>query len=488
MSADAPTVFWVGILVICTLGVLLPLRLDDREDHIVLTVGATVAGGAMGAQGVILVWGALALGAPLIVGWAVLGRRFSHLGWHGAGQRLKWAGLSAASITVGFVCAVGVYTAVLDGTYPVRLDTLDGFAKAGVQVTVAWVGTMSLRLVSLRWLSGALIRKGLDPIDSPLIPYLIPLMAGFPLVTASVALYDPLAPWPSILILWWCLPIYVATAIDLHRRQLAQDLRRDALAQQRLAAIGEVSARIVHQSRHQVGLMGWSIHRLRGLLGRSDPTSVALANAELDAVAEAKENLSRMLASELLHEAPAEGDGSATTPTSRGTGRGRGQGPARTTAAELVADVAARLADEARREGVRIQLRIDDAAGDTAVATELHDAVFNLVDNAIDAARLEVTVEVTGVGSTGSTGASALEIRVGDDGDGFGDLDPARLVEPFFTTKSDGTGMGLAIADAVIADVGGALTYERSETRTVFTVRLPVANSPVDPPRVTTGP
>ena len=46
---------------------------------------------------------------------------------------------------------------------------------------------------------------------------------------------------------------------------------------ERLAAIGEASARIVHQSRHLVAVMGWSIHRL---LGRSDTTPDARRELE----------------------------------------------------------------------------------------------------------------------------------------------------------------------------------------------------------------
>jgi two-component system sensor histidine kinase FlrB len=53
--------------------------------------------------------------------------------------------------------------------------------------------------------------------------------------------------------------------------------------------------------------------------------------------------------------------------------------------------------------------------------------------------------------------------------------DAARAFEPFFTTKADGTGMGLAIADAVVGDLGGELRYERVNGHTRFVVTLPRA-------------
>ncbi|MEZ5134581.1 MAG: hypothetical protein R2699_05865 [Acidimicrobiales bacterium] len=200
------------------------------------------------------------------------------------------------------------------------------------------------------------------------------------LVVAAVALYAPAEPWPSLFILWWCVPLFAATAFDLHRRRLAQELRRDLLAKQRLAAIGEVSARIVHQSRHQVGIMGWSIHHLRPLVGRSDPEAVAVANAELDALAEAKDRLGAMLASELLAERATTPDEALEPPTSQ------------VALADLVADVVAELGPGMTSAGVELRLDLGATDGSAAVPPALRDVAFNLVDNAIDAAASEVVV------------------------------------------------------------------------------------------------
>ncbi|MCB1250429.1 MAG: HAMP domain-containing histidine kinase, partial [Acidimicrobiales bacterium] len=132
--------------------------------------------------------------------------------------------------------------------------------------------------------------------------------------------------------------------------------------------------------------------------------------------------------------------------------------------ADLVADVVAELGPRATSAGVELRLDLGATDGTAAVPPALRDVAFNLVDNAIDAAASEVVVRV------GPGAAEALLVI--DDGPGLDGSSARRAFEPFFTTKADGTGMGLAIADAVVAELGGDVTYRRSDGRTVFAVTL----------------
>jgi signal transduction histidine kinase len=469
---DEPALFVIGLSAVMAVGCLLPIQIDDREDHIVLTIAAAVAGGILGIRALVLVWSGVAFAVPVLLAWSFLPGNRDRLGLRGWIRKVGFVALTAFAVTVGFFLANFVYVGIFSRDYPVLVDTSPNFAVAGVVVFASWVGTMSVRVVSLGRRSGSVLREGLDPFDSMLIPYLLPLMAGFPLISASDAMYNPTDPWPCLLILWWCFPLYAATAFELRRRRLAQELRRDAFAKQRLAAIGEVSARIVHQSRHQVGLMGWSIHRLRGLAGRSDPDDVLAAQHELDALAQAKDRLSEMLASELLHETSAAGEADGDSEGEGDEHAAVGDAPARGAAPRssvtfdgVVAEVRAQLQAEADREGVALDVEVDPDLGARPAAGQLRDAVFNLVDNAIDAAASRVAVRLEAVDG-------AAVIRVCDDGPGLTERDASRVFEPFFTTKSDGTGMGLAIADALVGDLGGDLRYERAGGTTAFVITL----------------
>jgi signal transduction histidine kinase len=71
--------------------------------------------------------------------------------------------------------------------------------------------------------------------------------------------------------------------------------------------------------------------------------------------------------------------------------------------------------------------------------------------------------------------ASWLEVTVSDAGGGIAPDDRDRIFEPFFTRKEGGTGLGLAISREIVVAHGGMLTCESGSTGgTIFRLRLPV--------------
>jgi len=94
-------------------------------------------------------------------------------------------------------------------------------------------------------------------------------------------------------------------------------------------------------------------------------------------------------------------------------------------------------------------------------------ACTNLVNNSLEAGATRVAVRVT-------EESGELVIRVLDDGPGFESSDAARLAEAFYTTKSHGTGLGLAVVQAVIKAHQGRFSIASPEQGgAVATLRLP---------------
>ena len=50
----------------------------------------------------------------------------------------------------------------------------------------------------------------------------------------------------------------------------------------------------------------------------------------------------------------------------------------------------------------------------------------------------------------------------------------ANIFEPFVTSKSAGTGLGLPVTAKIISDHGGVIDYRREEDRSVFRLLLPL--------------
>jgi len=70
-----------------------------------------------------------------------------------------------------------------------------------------------------------------------------------------------------------------------------------------------------------------------------------------------------------------------------------------------------------------------------------------------------------------------VALRIEDTGPGLTAEAASRVFTPFFTTKTDGTGLGLAYARKVIGGMGGTIDLKnRKDTRgAVLDIRLPAA-------------
>jgi signal transduction histidine kinase len=101
---------------------------------------------------------------------------------------------------------------------------------------------------------------------------------------------------------------------------------------------------------------------------------------------------------------------------------------------------------------------------------ELMERVFyNLVLNAAQASPKKGAVTV----KTRPAGAE-VEISVIDRGSGIDPKDRENIFNPFFTTKSEGVGLGLAIVSKIVDEHGGHILVEsRSGEGSVFLVYLP---------------
>ncbi|GFE60471.1 cache domain-containing protein [Geobacter sp. AOG2] len=74
-----------------------------------------------------------------------------------------------------------------------------------------------------------------------------------------------------------------------------------------------------------------------------------------------------------------------------------------------------------------------------------------------------------------------VRVMVQDKGCGIQDEDKERLFSPFFSTKAQGTGLGLAVSYSIVRDHGGEIRVEsRVGEGTTFTVVLPLRQEPVD--------
>jgi signal transduction histidine kinase len=104
------------------------------------------------------------------------------------------------------------------------------------------------------------------------------------------------------------------------------------------------------------------------------------------------------------------------------------------------------------------------------VRDQLVQAFLNLILNAIDATDKGGRVEISAEQEDDS-----VCIAIRDDGTGIAPEHAPKLFQPYFTTKKQGTGLGLFVTRKLLAENGGSVDFESKVGEgTVFRVRLPV--------------
>lgn len=102
----------------------------------------------------------------------------------------------------------------------------------------------------------------------------------------------------------------------------------------------------------------------------------------------------------------------------------------------------------------------------------MRQALGNIVQNALDAMPAGGTLEVDARSEGGDT---VLTIR--DSGHGISRENVRKVFLPFFTTREQGVGMGLALAHKIVTAHGGRIDVESAEGQgTAFTITLPKKN------------
>jgi PAS domain S-box-containing protein len=113
---------------------------------------------------------------------------------------------------------------------------------------------------------------------------------------------------------------------------------------------------------------------------------------------------------------------------------------------------------EAKAAGVALHLDLDASLPDVEIdRIQIEQVVLNLLRNALEAvsegARGTHAIHLEAV----AMADGGCEVRVRDDGPGLPGGDLTKLLEPFFTTKPQGLGMGLPISRRIVEAHGGSL-------------------------------
>jgi PAS domain S-box-containing protein len=240
---------------------------------------------------------------------------------------------------------------------------------------------------------------------------------------------------------------YIGSVLDITDRKGAEESNRALAHVQRLAIIGELTAAVAHELRQPSAAIMSNAEAALALLDSGETPSGEVREIINDikhANLRANEVLGRIQDFLRKRDAPME--------------------PLDFHAA-VVSDVLWLAASDARKRHVRIRTDLSDAL--PAVVgnrTQLQQVLLNLIVNAMDA------MSNTPEGNRQITLRTRLDhdghvaVTVADCGSGVASRDLPRLFESFFTTRSEGMGLGLSIARSIVETHRGRIWAANNES------------------------
>jgi two-component system, NtrC family, nitrogen regulation sensor histidine kinase GlnL len=242
-----------------------------------------------------------------------------------------------------------------------------------------------------------------------------------------------------------------------HRKELEEDLKRA----DRLAMVGTLAAGLAHEIRNPLGGIKGAAQLLKRSLGRD---SALLEYADI--MVREVDRVDKLIEQLLDLSRPAKLELTALN------------------IHEILEEVLLLQAQAPEERKMNVKKRFDPSLppirGDRAQLTQVF---LNLVKNARQAMTETGTLTVTTrvetdfhIRDQGAGRSKFIWIDIQDNGIGINDEDLPHIFSPFFSTKHNGTGLGLAVCYRIIKEHGGLIRVESAAGRgTTFKVSLVVA-------------
>ena len=308
--------------------------------------------------------------------------------------------------------------------------------------------------------------------------YFGPRIAGVAALTAGALfalaawLVPPWVGWPSVLFLSVSagLPaVSLGLVAERERRareqvdQLNSELtgtltrlqaaQHELLVSERMATVGRLSLKVAHEVRNPISAIELNAEMLQDIVGGETSESMEEAKHLVSAIRDQVSALDALTEEYLAF---------ARFPRPQFEEESIN---------EMVTELADFVRPVATQQGLTLRVETDPAVPMIEIDRGLlRQAIHNLVKNAFEALSRggEVTIASRLEGEV-------VEVSVSDSGPGISTEVAERLFEQFFTTKPQGTGLGLGITRQITEEHGGEIRWANGAERGVtFTMRLPV--------------
>ncbi len=237
--------------------------------------------------------------------------------------------------------------------------------------------------------------------------------------------------------------------------QLLNSTREQMVTNEKLVALGELTAGIAHEINNPTAVILGNIELIKWELTQHP----AQVDEEVELIVQQVQRINAIIQSLLQYARPGEMSMPVTLEAINPI------------IEEML--VLVRHSLNAKSVSVVLDLQADQPA--CVNRQQLLQVLINLVVNAAHATDGDGEVRVLSRNWVSGDGAPlGVQIRVEDDGCGIEPELQSRIFDPFFTTRKQGTGLGLSLSYGIVRRFGGILELESQPDKgSVFTVKLP---------------
>ena len=224
-----------------------------------------------------------------------------------------------------------------------------------------------------------------------------------------------------------------------------KNLRERVIKTERMAALGEVAARVAHEIRNPLVSLGGFAKRLEkrldgGLKEYAD--IIAKEVGRLETIL--NEILGFVKEARIMKET--------------------------VDANTIIEDVIAPMQAEIEDKGIVIVKEFGEPVEIFVDPGRMKDALLNILRNSVQAVEAGGSITVRTYGKDGE-----CVFEIADTGSGIAETDKASIFDPFFTTKKSGTGLGLTITHSIIEEHAGRIEVRSEPGKgTIFSVFIPL--------------
>jgi signal transduction histidine kinase len=305
----------------------------------------------------------------------------------------------------------------------------------------------------------------------PRVALLMALVAGL-LYAAAAALAPPWVGWTPVVILsaLFGLPAFALGHVAERERRARTEVERlntellgtltrlqaaqeELVVAERMATVGRLSLKVAHEVRNPIAAIELNAEMLGDIVGEQSAPEMeeaaTLVSAIRDQVTALDALTEEYLAFARFPRPHFEED----------------------SVNEMVVGLAEFVRPLATRQGIEVDVKTDPAIPPLTIdRTLLRQAVLNLLKNGLEVLPQGGVLTVT----TRHVG-DAVVIDVTDNGPGIQPEVGRRLFEQFFTTKPQGTGLGLYISRQIVEEHGGEIRWTSEPgSGATFTIHLPI--------------